>query len=80
MKVNEKELSKEFLAKAIQCETPEELVKLAKEAGIELTPEEAETYLDELDDIDLDSKQLKMVAGGSKYYPDCFDDDSGWDY
>ena len=44
-----------------------ELMKLAKEHGIELTKEQAEAYLAEIDDIDLDSEELKNVAGGSSY-------------
>ena len=57
-------LSQELIAKALDCETPEQLVELAKEEGINLTKEEAEAYLAELDDIELDSQQLKAVAGG----------------
>ena len=57
-------LSKEVIAKAMDCETPEELVELAKNEGVELTLDEAEAYLAEMDDIELDSKQLKAVAGG----------------
>ena len=48
----------------MQCETAEELVELAKSEGIELTEDEAEAYLDEMDDVELDSKQLKAVVGG----------------
>ena len=57
-------LSQEVIAKAMQCETPEQLVELAKSEGIELTLEEAQAYLDEMDDFELDSQQLKQVAGG----------------
>ena len=57
-------LSEEVIAKAMQCETPEQLIELAKSEGIELTLDEAEAYLAELDDVELDSKQLKAVAGG----------------
>ena len=64
-------LSEEVIAKAMQCETPEQLVELAKSEGIELTLEEAQAYLAELDDFELDSKQLKSVAGG--YCSDCND-------
>jgi predicted ribosomally synthesized peptide with nif11-like leader len=64
MKIDGNEVSKEMLEKAMQCDTPEELVKLAKENGVELTKEEAEAYLSEMEDIDLDSSQMKMVAGG----------------
>ncbi len=68
MKINGSEISKEVLAKAMACDTPEELVKLAKENGIELTMQEAEAYLTEMEDIDLDSSQMKQVAGGKCYY------------
>ncbi len=64
-------LSEELIAKAINCETPEQLVELAKSEGIELTLEEAEAYLDEMDDIELDSQQLKSVAGGGWCPGDC---------
>ena len=64
MKYNGNEISKEALSKAMLCDTPEELVKLAKENGVELTKEEAEAYLSEMEDIDLDSDQLKKAAGG----------------
>ena len=67
MKINGNEISKETLAKAMLCDTPEELVKLAKENGVELTVQEAEVYLSEIEDIDLDSSQMKKVAGGACY-------------
>ena len=57
-------LSEELIAKAMQCETPEQLIELAKSEGIDLTLEEAQAYLSEMDDIELDSQQLKQVAGG----------------
>lgn len=54
----------------MQCETPERLIELAKAEGIEITQEEAEAYLSEMDDMELDRQQLKSVAGG--YCPfDC---------
>ena len=67
MKIDGNVISKEVLAKAMTCDTPEELVKLAKENGVELTVQEAEVYLSEIEDIDLDSSQMKKVAGGSCY-------------
>ncbi len=48
----------------MQCETPEELIELAKTEGIDLTLEEAEAYLAEMDDMELDRQQLKAVAAG----------------
>ena len=62
------EMNKELLEKAKKAKTAEELASLAKENGIELTSEEANTYFaqlnpkgGELADDDLDS-----VAGGRK--------------
>ena len=72
MPINNNELTKEMVAKAMQCETPEELIALAKSEGIELTKEEAEAYLAELDDFELDEGMLKNVAGGKR---GCLSDD-----
>ena len=58
------ELSKDLIAKAMQCENADELIEVAKEEGIELTQDEAEAYMSELEDFELDSADLKQVAGG----------------
>ena len=65
-KINVSELTKEQIEKAMACETPEELLALAKAEGIELTAEEADAYMTELADFELDGKALKSVAGGSE--------------
>ena len=57
-------LTKEQIEKAMACKTPEELIELAKEEGIELTLEQAKAYLDELQDVELDPETLDKVAGG----------------
>ena len=67
MPINKNEITKEMLAKAMQCETADELIALAKSKGIEVTKEEAEAYLAELDDYELDGEDLKQVAGGMCY-------------
>ena len=67
MPTNEKEITKEQIFKAMQCETAEELMALAKTNGYELTKEEAEAYLDERDDYELDEEALRKVAGGECY-------------
>ena len=59
--------TKEMIAKAMQCETADELIALANSEGIELTKEEAEAYLAELEDFELDSDVLQKVAGGGVY-------------
>ena len=60
-------VTKEQIQKAMACETAEELMELAKEVGIELTKEEAEAYMAEIEDFELDGDTLKRVAGGGCY-------------
>ena len=68
-------LTKEQKAMAMECKTPEELMELAKKGGIEITKAEAEAYLDELQNVELDNAVLDKVAGGN-----CYSDLSGpWD-
>ena len=67
MSINKNELTKEQIQKAMACKTAEELMALAKEVGIELTKEEAEAYMAELEDFELDGDTLKRVAGGGCY-------------
>ena len=64
MPINKNEITKEMLAKAMQCRTVEELMALAKSEGIEVTKEEAEAYLAEMDDMELEEEALKKIAGG----------------
>ncbi len=65
-KINGKEIPKELLAKAMACDSPEELMAACKEIGIDVTVEEAEKFLENMADIDLTSEQLKAVAGGDE--------------
>ena len=64
MPINENELTKEMVAKAMKCETADDLIALAKAEGIDMTKEEAEAYLAEMDDVELDDTALQQVAGG----------------
>ena len=64
MPINKNEITKELLAKAMQCRTAEELMALAKSEGMEVTKEEAEAYLAEIYDIELEEEALEKVAGG----------------
>ena len=71
MPINKNELTKEQITKAMSCETAEELIELAKSEGIELTKEEAEAYMAEMADMELDGETLAKVAGGKeKNWPD----------
>ena len=64
MSINKNEITKEMLAKAMQCRTAEELMVLAKSGGMEMTKEEAEAYLAEIYDFELEEEALEKVAGG----------------
>ena len=64
MPIDKNELTKEMLKKAMQCNTADELMELAKAEGFAITKDEAEAYFAELSDIELDAKTLKNVAGG----------------
>ena len=62
--INVNELTKEQIEKAMACESAEELMSLAKAEGVGLTKEEAEAYMAELADFELDDATLKQAAGG----------------
>ena len=64
MSINKNEITKEMVAKAMQCKNADELIALAKTGGFELTKEEAEAYFAEVSDMELDSEKLKNIAGG----------------
>lgn len=66
MPVNHNELTKEMIMQALKCNNADELIALAKTGGIELTKEEAESYMTELADFELDENQMQQVAGGGK--------------
>ena len=63
------EINKELLAKAKEMKTPEELMALAKENGVELTEESAAAYFDRLHPQtgELSDDELDNVAGGGCY-------------
>jgi len=61
--------TKEQIEKAMECKTPEELIALAKKGGIEITKEQAEAYLEELQNVELDHEALEKVAGGGENSP-----------
>ena len=70
MPIDKTKITKEMLEKASKCKTAEELIALAKGKGIDITKEEAESYLAEMEDAELDMEQLEKVAGGGCYRND----------
>ncbi|MBQ3319773.1 MAG: hypothetical protein IJG75_04625 [Spirochaetia bacterium] len=66
MPIDKTKITREMLAKALECETADELVALAESNCFTLTKEEAEAYLAELEDMELDSADLDKVAGGKR--------------
>ena len=64
MPIDKSKVTKDMIQKAKQCKTADELVALAKSEGIDITKEEADAYLAELENRELDSKALDKVAGG----------------
>jgi hypothetical protein len=73
MPINKNELTQEMIKKAMQCKDADELVALAKAEGKEITKEEAEAYLAEMDDCELDGEILQKVAGGGCYSENNFE-------
>ena len=59
-------IPQELMEKAMQCESAEELLKLAKENGVALTKEEAEAFLAEDAVVDLAEEDMARVAGGGQ--------------
>ena len=64
MPIDKSKLTKEMIAKAANCNSADELIALAKTSGIDITKAEAEAYLDELENMELDKETLDKVAGG----------------
>jgi hypothetical protein len=64
MPIDKSKLTKEMIDRAAMCQTADELIALAKTSGIDITKAEAEAYLDELDNMELDTDTLAHVAGG----------------
>ena len=60
------ELTPEQVQRGMECDTPEELKAACKEIGIDVTVEEAEKFLENMEDIDLTPEQMKTVAGGDE--------------
>jgi len=73
MPIDKSKLTDEMLAKAAMCQTAEQLIELAKTERMEITKAEAEAYLDELQNVELDDAALDKVAGGGCYNDNNFE-------
>ena len=76
-RINKNELTKEQLKMAMACKTADELMTAAKAEGFDLTKDEAEAYIADMADMELDEETLKKAAGGGKLYTGCSQDDWG---
>ena len=80
-KLDRNNLTPQMIQKAMECKDASELIVLAQENDIELTQEEAEAYLAELEDIELDEKELSDVSAAVCYTvcpPACEDCSNDW--
>ena len=77
MPINKHELAQEMIQKALQCNTAEDLIAYAKSEGLDITKDEAEAYMAELADVELDGNELTKIAGGASY-KDCSDYDCSY--
>jgi predicted ribosomally synthesized peptide with nif11-like leader len=53
------------------CKTADERMKLAASEGYEITKDEAEAYMAEMADVELDDETLSKAAGGFCYMENC---------
>ena len=67
MPIDKSKITDEMLAKAAKCNSADELIALAKSEGFEITRDEAQAYLAETENVELDSSTLEKVAGGACY-------------
>ncbi len=67
MPIDKTKITKEMLEKASHCKTADELIALAEAEGFEITKAEADAYLAELENCELDTTELDKIAGGGCY-------------
>lgn len=81
MPISKNEITEEMIEKAMQCKTAEDLIEYAKTEGVELSKAEAEAYMTELTDVELDGAALKKIAGGDCYAVDgCMEKGCNWHF
>ena len=66
-RIERNKITKKMIETALKCKNADELVAAAKAEGYELAVDEAEAYLAELSDFELDDEALSKAAGGGCY-------------
>ena len=61
MPIHKNEITEEMMMQAMQCKDADELIALARTGGYEITKEEAETYMAELEDFELEDEQIEWA-------------------
>ena len=64
MQIDKTKITNAILDKAFKWESADELMAMAKAEGYEITKDEAEAYMAEMDNRELDNAALHNVAGG----------------
>ena len=67
MATNKSEFTQEQIQKVMACKTADELMALAKTEGYDVTKEQAQAFLDEFADRELDAEMMKKIAGGGPH-------------
>ena len=57
-------LSHEIVEKIKSAGSPDEVLAIAKECNVEMTPDEAKSYFEQINSHELDEDLLEGVAGG----------------
>ena len=57
-------LSHEIVEKIKSSGSPDEVLAIAKECNVEMTPDEAKSYFEQINSHELDEDLLEGVAGG----------------
>lgn len=57
-------LSQEIVEKIKSAGSPDEVLAIAKECNVEMTPDEAKSYFEQINSHELDEDLLEGVAGG----------------
>ena len=59
-----KEINKDLLVAALQCNNTDEFIELAKSNDYEITQEQAESFLGQNSSKELSDKELDDISGG----------------